>query len=62
MRMVALYLAKAAELDELARRFDEVSVKKRYVDMADAYRLLADERRRHIDDKKADRKVPPQLD
>ena len=62
MRMAALYLAKAAELDELARRFNEASVKKRYMDMADAYRLLAEDRRRGIDGKKADRKVPPQSD
>jgi hypothetical protein len=46
----------------LARRFDEPSVKKGYVDMADTYRRLAEERRRHIDDKNLDRKVPPQLD
>ncbi len=62
MRMVALYLAKAAELDELARRLDEASVKKRYVDMADAYRLLAEDRKRQVDDKKLGRKVPPQSD
>jgi len=61
MRMVAVYVAKAAEFDVLARRFDEASAKKRYLDMADTYRLLADERRR-IDDKKTDRKVPPQSD
>jgi hypothetical protein len=62
MRMVAVYLAKAAEFEALARRFDEAPAKERYLDMADTYRLLADERRRHIDDKKMDRKVPPQSD
>jgi len=62
MRMVALYLAKAAELDELARRFSEASVKKRYMDMADVYRLLAEDRKRHVDDKKLGRKAPPQSD
>ena len=62
MRMVALYQAKAAELDELARRFNEASVKKRYMDMADAYRLLAEDRKRHVGDKKLGRKVPPQSD
>jgi hypothetical protein len=36
--MMDVYLAKAAEFDALARRFDEPSVKKRYMDMADAYR------------------------
>ncbi len=62
MRMVTLYLAKAGELDELARRFDEASVKKRYMDMADACRLLTEDRKRHVDDKKLGRKVPPQSD
>ena len=32
------------------------------MDMADSYRLLAEERRRHIEDKKMDRKAPPQSD
>jgi hypothetical protein len=62
MKMAAVYAAKAAEFDDLARRFDEPSVKKRYVDMADAYRLLAEDRKRHVDDKKLGRKVPPQSD
>jgi hypothetical protein len=55
--------SKAAEFDVLARRrFDEASLKKQFMDMADTYRLLAEERRRHIDDKKIDRKVPLQSD
>jgi hypothetical protein len=62
MKMVAVYLAKAAEFDALARRFDEVSAKKSYLDMADTYRLLAEERRRHIEDQKLDREVPPKSD
>ena len=62
MRMVAAYLARAAELDALARRCDEAPLKKRYMDIADSYRLLAEERRRDIDDKKSDSKVPPQSD
>lgn len=62
MRMVAVYLARAAELDALARRCDEAPPKKRYMDIADSYRLLAEERRRHIDDKKTDGKVPPKSD
>jgi len=62
MRMVAVYLARAAELDALARRCDEAPLKKRYMDIADSYRLLAEERRRHIDDKKKDGKVPPKSD
>lgn len=62
MRMVAVYLARAAELDALARRCDEAPLKKRYMDIADSYRLLAEERGRHIEDKKTDGKVPPQSD
>jgi hypothetical protein len=62
MKMVAVYLAKATELESLACRFDEPSAKKPYLDMADTYRLLAEERRRHIEDKKLDGKVPPQSD
>ncbi|MGO8933878.1 MAG: hypothetical protein ACLQDA_09225 [Terracidiphilus sp.] len=53
-----MYLAEVAEFEPLARRFVEASVKKRYMDMADTYRLLAEERRRHIDGK-LDWKVPP---
>jgi len=62
MKMVAVYLAKAAECDALARRFDEASAKKPYLDMADIYRLLAEERKRHIDNKKMGRKVSPKSD
>jgi hypothetical protein len=62
MKMVAVYLAKAAEFKALAHRFDEASAKKPYLDMADAYRLLAEDRKRHVDDKKLGRKVPPQTD
>ena len=62
MRMVAVYLARAAELDALARRCEEAPLKKRYMDIADSYRLPAKERRRHIDDKKTDGKVPPKSD
>jgi hypothetical protein len=62
MKMVAVYAAKAAEFDTLARRAVEASLKQRFMDMADTYRLLAEERRRRIDDKKADWKVPPQSD
>ena len=57
-----MYLARAAELDALARRCEEAPLKKRYMDIADSYRLLAKERRRHIDDKKTDGKVPPKSD
>ena len=57
-----MYLARAVELDASARRSEEASLKKRYMDIADSYRLLAEERRRHIDDKKKDGKVPPKSD
>jgi hypothetical protein len=43
MRSVAEYLAKAAEFDELARSISEPSLQKRYADLAECYRLLADE-------------------
>jgi len=62
MKMVAVYLARAAELDALARRCDEAPLKKRFMDIADSYRLLAEERRQDINDKNADRKAPPQSD
>ncbi len=55
-----MYLAKVAELVALAHRSDEPSLKQQFMDMADAYRRLADERRPHI--KKLDGKVPPQSD
>ncbi len=57
-----VYLAKVAELVALAHRSDEPSLKQQFMDMADDYRRLADERRRDIDHKKMDRKVPPQSD
>ena len=61
MRMVVVYLAKVAELVALAQRSDEPALKQQFMDMADDYRRLA-MRRRDIDDKKMDRKVPPQSD
>ena len=36
MKMVAVYLARAAELDALARRCDEAPLKKRFMDIADS--------------------------
>lgn len=56
---MAVYLAQAAEFEALALRFDEASAKKPYLDMADTYRLLAEKRRRDIDDKKLDKKGRP---
>jgi len=49
MRSVAEYLAKAAEFDALARSSSEPSLRKRYADMAECYRLLAAERQRLIE-------------
>ena len=48
MRSIAEYLAKAAEFDELAGTATEPALKKRYADVAECYRLLANERQRLI--------------
>ena len=48
MRSVAEYLARAAEFDELARAASEPTLKKRYIDIAECYRLLAKDRKRLI--------------
>jgi hypothetical protein len=49
MRSVAEYLARAAEFDKLARLASEQPVlKKRYIDIAECYRLLAEDRQRLI--------------
>jgi hypothetical protein len=48
MRSVGEYLARAAAFDELAKSTSEPSLQKRYADLADCYRLLADERKRLI--------------
>jgi hypothetical protein len=49
MRSVAEYLAMAAEFDELARSASEQALQKRYTDIAECYRLLAQERQRLIE-------------
>jgi hypothetical protein len=49
MRSVAEYLARAAEFDELARSASEQTLKKRYIDIAECYLLLARERQRLIE-------------
>ena len=41
MSSVAEYLEKAAEFDELARSTSEPTLKERYGDVAESYRLLA---------------------
>ena len=48
MRNVIEYLARAAQFDELARSTSEETLKKRYSDIADCYRLFAGERKRLI--------------
>ncbi len=50
MRTIGEYLAKAAEFDELATTATHASLKKRYADLAECYRLLASERKRLIAD------------
>lgn len=44
MRNVAEYLQKAEEFDRLAAATELPTLKKRYGDMAECYRMLADER------------------
>ena len=44
MRTVAEYMAKAAEFDGFARATTQQGLKKRYLDLAECYRLLAKER------------------
>jgi hypothetical protein len=48
MRSVEEYLRRAAEFERIANESMHPSLKKRYADLADCYRLLADERRRLI--------------
>ena len=49
MRTVTEYLEKAVEFEALARRVDvPVSLKNRYSDLAECYRLLAKERERLV--------------
>jgi hypothetical protein len=49
MHIVAEYLEKAAEFDELARSASESALKKRYADVAESFRLLASVRQRVIE-------------
>jgi hypothetical protein len=48
MRSIAEYLGKAAEFDVLAKSTDNPTLKKRYSDVAECYRLLASDLRRLI--------------
>jgi hypothetical protein len=49
VRSVGEYLAKAAEFDGLAASASKPTLKKRYADMAECYRLLASERQRLVE-------------
>ena len=48
MRTVTDYLLKAAEFDALASGAPDPALKKRYADLAECYRLLAQERERLV--------------
>ena len=48
MRTVAEYNAKALEFDGLALTAPTPELKKRYADLAECFRLLADERERLV--------------
>lgn len=48
MRTVAEYRTKAAEFEILAEETITPALKKRYADMANCYRLLAEERERLV--------------
>jgi len=48
MRTVAEYMAKADEFDGLARTAPTPNLKKRYADLAECFRLLAQERERLV--------------
>jgi hypothetical protein len=60
MMSVNEYLAKAAEFEALATTSDDPpEIRKRYADLADAYRLLAKERQRLIDEGTIKSDAPP---
>ena len=48
MRTVTEYLLKAVEFDDLATLAPEDALKKRYADLAECYRLLAEERKQFM--------------
>jgi hypothetical protein len=50
MRSVVESLARAAAFDELAKSTSEPSLRKRYADLAECYRLLANERQRLVEE------------
>lgn len=48
MRTVNEYLAKVDEFDRMEESAPDHSLKRRYMDLAKCYRLLADERKRLV--------------
>ena len=48
MRSVAQYMEKAVEFDKLTKEVSEPVLKKRYADIAECYRLLANDLQRLI--------------
>jgi hypothetical protein len=48
MRTVTDYLLKAIEFDDLAKSVSDSGLRKRYADLAESYRLLAQERERLV--------------
>jgi hypothetical protein len=48
VRTVTEYLLKAVEFDDLAEAAPNSQFKKRYADLAECYRLLAEERKQQI--------------
>ena len=50
MRTVAEYLVKATEFEAEAAKAINDSLRKRYADLAECYRLLANERKRLIEE------------
>jgi hypothetical protein len=49
MRSVAEYLEKAGEFARMAAKASNPGLKKRYGDLAECYRLLAEERKRLLE-------------
>jgi hypothetical protein len=48
VRTVTEYLLKAVEFDDLAKTAPDPQFKKRYADLAECYRLMAEERKQQI--------------
>jgi len=59
VRTVTDYLLKAVEFDDLATFAPDDVLKKRYADLAECYRILAEERKRLIASDNPDPPRPP---